>query len=103
MKSLFDYEVEGQVDFSDYFKPAVKEKPKQLVDFINDSGTAQYMQIRDVVKNTCERNKYDMPPDAIERITNDVSVWLLGVGKRYQEYLLDCLKDNDIQTEIKEE
>jgi hypothetical protein len=88
---MFDYEVEGQVNFSDYFKPAVKERPKQLVDFINDSGTAQYMQIRNVIESTCERNEYDMPLDTIERITNDVSVWLLGVGVKYEKYLKELI------------
>ena len=98
---MSDYEVDGQINFSDFFKPTVKEKPKLLVEFINGMGTAQYTQIGNVIRKTCECGNYDMPAESIERITNNVSVWLLDIGSQYQKYLLDCLKIADTQPQLR--
>lgn len=98
---MFDYEVNGQINFTDYFKPSAKEKPKLLVDFINSMGTAQYTQIGNVIKKTCEQGKYEIPADSIERITNNVSVWLLDIGSEYQKYLLNCLNVTDTPSQLR--
>ena len=85
-------QLEGQINFTDYFKPTVIEKPKSLVEFINGMGTSQYRQIGDVIEDICKCNNYDMPEDSIGRITNSVSVWLLGIGSEYEKYLNEILK-----------
>lgn len=81
--------MEGQINFNDYFKSPQAEKPKSLVDFINSMGVSQYNQIGNVISKTCEYHKYNMPDDSIGRITNDVSVWLLGIGSKYEKYLIE--------------
>lgn len=85
--------LEGQINFTDYFtKPSLDIKPKILVDFINGMGVAQYTQIRNVVRDTVERGEYDVSDETIERITNNVSVWLLDVGMQYEKYLKELIK-----------
>lgn len=89
---MFDYECDGQINFKDYFqKPKLDIKPKNLVDFINGMGICQYKQIRNVVRETVDQGKYEVSEEAIERITNNVSVWLLKIGMEYKEYLNSLL------------
>ena len=88
-------QLKGQINFADYFKPAIKEKPKSLVDFINGMGRSQYNQIGDVISEICESNNYDMPEDSIGRITNSVSVWLLRIGEEYGKYLEEMINMAD--------
>lgn len=87
--------LEGQINFIDYFtKPSLDIKPKLLVDFINGMGTAQYTQIWNVVSNTVSRSKFDVSDEAIERITNNVSVWLLRIGESYEKYLVELINNH---------
>lgn len=87
-----DNQLSGQINFEDYFKPPVYEKPKELVFFINDRGVGQYREIQNVITELCEREQYDMPDESINRITNAVSVWLLGIGAAYEKYLAEIMK-----------
>lgn len=92
---MFDYIPEGQINFSDYFqKPKIDVKHKSLVDFINGMGTAQYTQIGNVVRDTVKNCNCDISDEAIERITNNVSVWLLRIGGDYEKYLKDLLSNS---------
>ena len=80
--------MDGQINFNDYFqKPKLDFNPKQLVSFINGMGVAQYTQIGSVIKKTVESNQYNITDEEIDRITNSVSVWLLGIGSEYEKYL----------------
>lgn len=87
-----NYVPDGQISFADFLKPGIKEKPKELVQFINGQGKAQYSQIKEVIEHTCQYNDYDMPGDSIDRITNAVSVWLLNIGGKYKEYIESLMK-----------
>ena len=83
-----DDELEGQISFNDYFsKQKLDIKPKALVNFINDMGVSQYEQIGDVVRKTVEQCGDSLAGEVIERITNNVSVWLLGIGSNYEKYI----------------
>jgi len=50
-------------------------------------GPAQYTQIKNVISETAKRENYNLSDEAIGRLTNSVSVWLLGVGTEYGKYL----------------
>lgn len=77
---------EGQIEMTDYLKSKIKSgRVKDLTDWINSQGRAQYTQIGEVVRNTYERYRNDS--DIVARITNAVSVYVLGQSMGYMEYL----------------
>ena len=84
---VFDnYEGEGQIEMTDYLKSKIKSGiVKDLTAWINSQGKAQYTQIGEVVKETYEREKDS--PDLVDRITNDVSVYVLEQSIGYVNYL----------------
>jgi len=87
-------QLDGQVNFLDYFtRHTLDIKPKSLVDFINGMGVAQYSQIQDVIIKSIEYNELDVEGEAIGRITNSVSVWLLNIGIEYKNYLDKLIKE----------
>ena len=76
---------EGQIEITDYLKSKIKGgMVKDLTEWINSQGKAQYTQIGEVVKDTYER--YKDSPDLVGRITNAVSVYVLQQSMGYMEY-----------------
>lgn len=84
---VFDnYECEGQIEMTEYLTSKVKRgQIKDLTAWINSQGKAQYTQIREVVREIYEREKDS--PDLVDRITNDVSVYVLEQSIGYMDYL----------------
>ena len=79
---------DGQIEMTDYLKSKIKcGKVKDLTDWINSQGKAQYTQILEIVRETYEREKDSA--DLIERITNAVSVYVLTQSIGYMKYLID--------------
>ena len=79
---------DGQIEMTDYLKSKIKcGKVKDLTDWINSQGKAQYTQILEIVRETYEREKDSA--DLIERITNAVSVYVLTQSMGYMKYLID--------------
>lgn len=86
MKNLGNYECDGQIKLTDYLKSKIKSgQVKDLTAWINSQGQAQYTQIGEVVSDAYERYKDDA--DAVERITNAVSVYVLNQSMGYMKYL----------------
>lgn len=79
---------DGQIEMTDYLKSKIKSgKVKDLTDWINSKGKAQYTQIGEVVERTYEREKDS--DDLVARITNAVSVYVLEQSMGYMKYLRD--------------
>ena len=77
---------DGQIEMTDYLKSKIKcGSVKDLTDWINSQGNAQYTQIREVVSETYEREKDS--DELVDRITNAVSVYVLNQSMGYMEYL----------------
>ena len=71
---------------TDYLKSKIKcGRVKDLTAWINSQGKAQYTQIGEIVRDTYEREKDS--PDLLDRITNDVSVYVLEQSIGYMDYL----------------
>lgn len=77
---------EGQIEMTDYLKSKIKcGRVKDLTAWINSQGKAQYTQIGEVVRNAYER--YKDTPELVDRITNEVSVYVLTQSMEYMDYL----------------
>lgn len=77
---------DGQLSLTDYFKQQIQSgEVKDLTAWINSQGKAQYSQIKDVVASAYEMYKDD--PGIVDRITNDISVYVLGQSMGYMRYL----------------
>ena len=77
---------EGQIEMTDYLKSKIKcGMVKDLTAWINSQGKSQYTQIKEVVRETYEREKDS--DDLVERITNAVSVYALRQSMGYMDYL----------------
>lgn len=77
---------DGQIEMTDYLKSKIKcGSVKDLTDWINSQGKAQYTQIKEIVKDTYEREKDS--DDLVDRITNAVSVYVLNQSIGYMNYL----------------
>ena len=81
-----DYSCDGQITLTDYLKSKIKSgEVKDLTNFINSQGKAQYTQIGEVIRNSYERYKDD--EDMLDRITNAMSVYVLEQSTKYMDYL----------------
>ena len=81
-----DYSCDGQITLTDYLKSKIKSgEVKDLTNFINSQGKAQYTQIREVIHNSYERYKDD--EDILDRMTNAMSVYVLEQSMKYMDYL----------------
>ena len=77
---------DGQIEMTDYLKSKIKSgRVKDLTAWINSQGKAQYTQIKEVVRETYEREKDS--DDFVDRITNAVSVYVLMQSIGYMDYL----------------
>ena len=81
-----NYEVEGQLSITDYLKSQIElRKVDDFTAFLNKQGKSQYQQIGEIVRDTYEREKDS--PYLLERITNNVSVYVLNLSMAYSAYL----------------
>lgn len=77
---------DGQIEMTDYLKSKIKcGAVKDLTTWIGSQGKAQYSQIKEIVRDTYEREKDS--EDLVDRITNAVSVYVLTKSMGYMEYL----------------
>ena len=86
----------GQQDMSDYpdYVPEVQEKGLSFTEWIAKKyGMGQYTligkEVRAVIASELEANKGKMPCPAEweNKVTNALSVWVMGKTKEYQQYL----------------
>lgn len=84
----------GQQDMSDYpeYVPDPNEKGLEFTKWIQEKyGTGQYDMIQKVVRDTilsqAEENNNICPKEWETRLTNAISVWVMGKTKEYQTYL----------------
>ena len=81
-----DYSCDGQITLTDYLKSKIKSgEVKDITNFINSQGKAQYTQIREVIYNSYERYKDD--EDMLDRMTNAMSVYVIEQSMKYMDYL----------------
>ena len=77
---------DGQIEMTDFLKSKIKcGAVKDLTTWIGSQGKAQYSQIKEIVRDTYEREKDS--DDLIDRITNAVSVYVLNQSMGYMDYL----------------
>lgn len=77
---------DGQIEMTDYLKSKIKcGKVKDLTDWINSQGKSQYNQIGEIIRDTYERGKDSKY--LVDRITNEVSVYVLKQSSGYMRYL----------------
>ena len=82
---------DGQIELTDYLKSKIKSgRVKDLTAWINSQGKAQYSQIKEIVRDTYEREKDSV--DLVDRITNAVSIYVLDMSDGYMKYLKDQSK-----------
>lgn len=77
---------EGQLELTDFLASKVKRKTvKDLTEWINSQGKAQYTQIGEVVKKAFDDYKDD--PNFVDRLTNVISIYVLEQSSGYMDYL----------------
>lgn len=83
-----DYECEGQLSITDYFKQqVVSGKVMDLTRWINSSGKAQYTQVRELVNKALEDYGIEATNEQAGRLTNAISVYILDQSCGYMDYL----------------
>ncbi len=88
MSKLDNYECEGQIELTDYLSSQiVKKQVMDLTSWINSHGKSQYQQIEDVVKEICGHINADLSNEQMDRITNEISVYVLEQSCGYMAYL----------------
>lgn len=86
MKSLENYECEGQLELNDFLRSKITNgKVKDLTNWINSQGKAQYRQIGEVISRTYNQEKDTN--ELIDRLTNAVSIYVLNQSIGYMKYL----------------
>ena len=84
MGAFDNYECDGQITITDYLATKIKLKEvKDLTEWINGQGKAQYGQVKDLIRNTGILTD----EEAIDRMTNTVSVYILEMSIGYMKYL----------------
>lgn len=77
---------DGQIEMTEYLNAKIRSvSVKDLTSWINSQGKAQYTQIGEIVRSTYEREKSS--DDLVDRITNEVSVYVLNQSIGYMNYL----------------
>lgn len=83
-----NYECEGQLSITDYFKQQVASgKIKDLTTWINSSGKAQYTQVGELVNKALEDYGIEATKEQVGRLANAISVYILDKSCGYMEYL----------------
>ena len=83
--SVYDnYECDGQITISDYLASKIENRTvMDLTEWINSQGKAQYGQVEDLIREA----KVLKSEDAIDNLTNKVSVYILKMSLGYMRYL----------------
>lgn len=82
---------EGQLEITDFLISKIKRKKvKDLTEWINSQGKAQYTQIKEVVREAYER--YKDSDDPVDRMTNLILVYVLEQSMGYMDYLREEAK-----------
>ena len=88
-----DYEVDGQLSITDYLKSQIElRKVDDFTSFLNKQRKSQYQKIGEIVKKTYESNKNEPTDRMLDRITNNVSVFVLEQSINYSKYLREQSK-----------
>ena len=83
-----NYECDGQLTITDLLKSKIELRTvMDFTEFLNSQGKSQYQQIGSIVRKTYEENKSEPTERMLDRITNDVSVYVLGQAIKYANYL----------------
>lgn len=83
-----NYECEGQLSITDYFKQqVVSGKVMDLTRWINSSGKAQYTQVGELVNKALEDYGIEATKEQADRLTNVISVYILTQSSGYMNYL----------------
>lgn len=83
-----NYECEGQLSITDYFKQQViSGKVMDLTRWINSSGKAQYTQVGELVNKALEDYGIEATKEQTDRLTNAISVYILTQSSGYMDYL----------------
>lgn len=83
-----NYECEGQLSITDYFKQqVVSGKVMDLTRWINSSGKAQYTQVGELVNKALEDYGIEATKEQADRLTNAISVYILTQSSGYMNYL----------------
>lgn len=83
-----NYECEGQLTITDYFKQqVVSGKIMDLTRWINSSGKAQYTQVGELVNKALEDYGIEATKEQADRLTNAISVYILTQSSGYMDYL----------------
>lgn len=83
--SVYDnYECDGQITISDYLASKIENRTvMDLTEWINSQGKAQYGQVEDLIREA----KVLKSENAIDKLTNKVSVYILNMSLGYMRYL----------------
>lgn len=79
-----NYVCDGQITITDYLAKQIERRQvMDLTEWINSHGRSQYGQVKDVIRKT------DILDDEgeIDRMTNQVSVYILQMSSGYMKYL----------------
>lgn len=80
--------MEGQITLTDFLsKQIIKKQIDGFTEFLNKQGESQYKQIGKIVVDTYEHNKNEAESVLLDRITNNVSVYVLEQSMQYDKYL----------------
>lgn len=83
-----NYECEGQLSITDYFKQqVVSGKVMDLTRWINSSGKAQYTQVGELVNKALGDFGIEATDEQADRLTNAISVYILTQSSGYMNYL----------------
>jgi hypothetical protein len=82
------YECEGQLTITDYFKQqVVSGKVMDLTSWINSSGKAQYTQVQELIEKSLGDYGIEVTNEQVGRLTNAISVYILNQSSGYMDYL----------------
>lgn len=85
--------MEGQITITDFLTMQIeKRNVDDFTSFLNKQGESQYKQIGRIVVETYERYKDDKTSVLLDRITNNVSVFVLEQSINYSKYLREQSK-----------
>lgn len=88
-----NYECEGQITITELLKSKIElREVDDFTSFLNKQGKSQYKQIGDIVKKKYESNKNEPTDRMLDRITNNVSVFVLEQSMNYSKYLREQSK-----------